>query len=218
MKLDQITFLGPAIDDEEVLRQVPAGLQRLLKQVNGFIQFGGGLHIRGACQQPGWHSLRRAWQSHEAFHGRYATVSVEDVPFGQDCVGDQFLLRQGSVIKLAAETGGIEELKMPLMEFLEAVQLDPVGVLGLAPLLQFHEQGGTLLPGQLLNVYPPFCTGESAQGVSLAAVPAQERAAFLSTLSSELKSVPEGSPIEINVPVDAGETWDQWQLRRMLGG
>jgi hypothetical protein len=199
MKLDYLTFQGPPIDDEETLRLAPASLQRILNQVNGFIQFGGGLHVRGACHEPHWHSLRRAWQGDDAIHRRYSALLVEDVPFGQDCVGDQYLLRQDSVIKLAAETGDIEELKMPIMEFLEAVQRDPIGVLGLAPLLKFHQQGRTLLPGQLLNVYPPFCTKESSNGVSLAAIPVAERLAFLADLSKQLETVADGEQIVIDV-------------------
>ena len=199
MKLDYLTFQGPPIDDEEILSLAPAGLRRILSQVNGFIQFGGGLHVRGACHEPHWHSLRRAWQGDDAIHRRYSALLVEDVPFGQDCVGDQYLLTQDSVIKLAAESGDIEELKMPITEFLEAVQRDPVEVLGLAPLLRFHEEGGTVLPGQLLNVYPPFCTQEASNGVSLAAVPASERLAYLADLSKQLQTVADGQQMEIDV-------------------
>ncbi len=89
MKLDAISFVGPPIDDIEVMQWLPANLQGLLKQINGFIQFGGGLHIRGACRQPTWHSIGWSWQGDKAFHRRYSAVSANDVPFAQDCLGDQ---------------------------------------------------------------------------------------------------------------------------------
>lgn len=56
-----MTFTGPPLDDEDLLARLPAKLAGLLRQVNGFIQFHGGLHVRGACREPAWHSLRDAW-------------------------------------------------------------------------------------------------------------------------------------------------------------
>lgn len=199
MKLHQLTFSGPPIDDLEILCHLPTRLRSLLEQINGFIQFGGGLHVRGACQQPLWHSLRWVWMGNEAFHLRYKAISEEDVPFAQDCVGDQFLLRQSSVVKLATETGDIHDLSMSLIDFLKAVQVDPERFLGLAPLVKFHNEGGTLLPGELLNSYPPFCTDEASQGVSLSAAAAQDRLRFLAGLSRQLQGTPDGGVIEIEI-------------------
>ena len=38
----------------------------------------------------------------------------------------------------------------------------------------------------MLNVYPPFCTKEAENGVSLAAVPASERLHFLAELARQM--------------------------------
>ena len=109
--------------------------------------------MRGACREPAWHSLRE-----------------DDIPFAEDAVGDQWILRGDQVLRLAAETGDVE----------------PLG-LGLHPLLQLHQEGGRLEPGQLISVYPPFCTKESADGVSLRPVPADECHAFLWSLAEQLR-------------------------------
>src|SRR5262249_1022329 len=146
-----------------------------------------------------WHSLRWVWHGEQAFHRLYRAVSEQDIPFGQDCMGDQFLLRGGSVAKLFTETGDTEELNLPLMEFLEAVQADPVGILGLSPLLQLHAEGGTLKPGELLNSYPPFCTKEASRGVSLAGVPAQETLCVLAELSKHLAGASQDNQIECDI-------------------
>jgi hypothetical protein len=145
--LPGITFEGPAIDDPEVLAALPPAAQRLLRQVNGFIAFDGGLHIRGACRAPRWHSLRTAWWDSEAFHRRYAAVMPDDVPIGQDAVGDQWLLRGGRLWALASETGTNEAIGLTLPEFLDAVEAAPIETLGLHPLLQFRADGGELQPG-----------------------------------------------------------------------
>jgi hypothetical protein len=186
LELRDVTFTGGPIDDHETLDRLPADFRALLAEANGFVAYHGGFHVRGACRTPEWHSLRDAWVGPSAFHELYEAVEPTDVPFAEDAVGDQWLLRGGEVIQLLAETGGIEALGVDLRSFLANVQASPVEALGLHPVLQFRADAGALLPGQLLNVYPPFCTEESAAGVSLAAVSTQERRLFLADLARQL--------------------------------
>jgi hypothetical protein len=189
-------YTGPEIDDPEILERLPAMLRSRLEQRNGFIAYDGGLHVRGACREPAWHSLRAAW---DVFHREYDAVQPDDVPFAEDCVGDQWLLRDGQVLHLAAETGAVEPLALDLDGFFAAVEADPVETLGLHPLLEFQRTGGRLEPGQLISVYPPFATKQSADGVSLRAVPAHERRDFLWTMAKQLQGVPPGSTIRFRV-------------------
>jgi hypothetical protein len=183
MELDGVTYVGPPVDDAEVLAIVPAGLRDLLAQVNGFVAYRGGLHVRGACREPAWHALREVWLGPRALHRRYDALGADDVPFAQDAVGDQWLLRDEEVIRLAAESGEVDALGMSLGGFLLAAQSDPVETLGLHPLLRFQEDGGSLAPGQLLLAHPPFATKEAAAGVRLGAVPAAEALDFHAQLA-----------------------------------
>lgn len=199
MELENVTYTGPLLTDGELLCRLPANLAGLLRQINGFIQFHGGLHVRGACHDPGWHSLRDAWDGEAAFWRLYPEVNQADVPFAEDCMGDQFLLRDGVVHQLAAEVGEVESLGVGLREFFQAVGSDPVGFLSLQPLLQHQQGGGRLEPGQLLAAYPPFCTEESAESVSLIAIAAGERRRFLADMAAQLRDVPEGGQIEFRV-------------------
>jgi hypothetical protein len=199
MKLHKITYTGPPIDDEFVLTRLPTGLADVLRQMNGFIQFHGGLHVRGACREPGWHSLRDAWAGGSAFHRLYPEVRRKDVPFAEDCMGDQFLLRSGRVYKLAAESGRLESLNVSLAGFFEAVEADPVEFLSLHPLIKFQDDGGRLEPGQLLSAVPPFCCKQSADGVSLRAIPTDDRRQFLAHLASQIHDLPEGAEIEFQI-------------------
>jgi hypothetical protein len=199
MILNSVTFTGPPINDKVLLQLIPQSLRSLLEQINGFIQFGGGLHVRGVCHEPAWHSIKEAWHGDDAFHRHYSTVSERDVPFAEDCMGDQIFLRGDSIVKLLGETGEIEELGKTFVEFLAEAQADPVQTLNLAALVQFQEQKGELKPGQLLNVYPPFSTEEAQEGVSLAAVPAHERHRFLAELAMQLQDIPDGQQVEIIV-------------------
>lgn len=202
MEFDQITFQGPAIDDPEVMDRVPEALRNLLVQVNGFIQFGGGFHVRGACREPLWHSLSHAWAGRTALFSLFPSVKDADVPFAQDGLGDQYLLRDGRVLHLQAETGEISEVSHSLSSFLEAIQREPVETLQLQPLLAFWDEGGELEPGQLLSVYPPLCTKESAAGVSYNAIPAAERIGTLADLAAQLASHPDGAKVRFMVMED----------------
>ncbi|WP_428380864.1 hypothetical protein [Nevskia ramosa] len=198
MKLQGITFKGPAADPQ-LLEALPASYKGRLAQLNGFVAFNGGLHIRGACSEPSWHSLKLAVSGTESIQQLFSSVFPDDIPFGQDCMGDQYLLRNGIVHKLYGETAEIESLELKLSEFFSRVEDDPIGYLGLEPLLQFQKDGGVLEPGQLLNAYPPFVFKESANGVSLKAVPVAEQLRFLSDLAKQLASLPEGQAVQIKV-------------------
>jgi len=115
-----ITYRGPQEHDEELLARLPGPLRSLLSQINGFILMGGAMHVRGACELPAWHALEDAWTGERALSSSYEAVDPEDIPFAEDALGDQFLLRGGSVDRLRAETGAIEVLGQSLFEFLEA--------------------------------------------------------------------------------------------------
>lgn len=197
MKLEHVNYSGPAIDDPEVMTDLPKGLADLLQQMNGFIQFHGGLHLRGACLEPAWHSLRDAWMGENAFHRLYPDVKPTDIPFAEDSLGDQFLLRNGEVWQLYAETGEMESLEVSFKEFMQDVEDDPGEHLGLHPLLQFQREGGKLQPGQLLAAWPPFCLEESEDGVTLKAVSSSERRRFLADFAAKIRDLPDGATIDI---------------------
>lgn len=193
------TFVGPSADDAETLARVPQELRDLLVLANGFVAFRGGLHFRGACLEPSWHSLGAVTSGPSALSRQFRALSSLDVPFAQDCVGDQFILRGGGVSRLACETDELTPLGLGLFEFLAACVRDPDGVLSLSPLQQFEAAGSRLEPGQLLNVYPPFCTAEAANGVSLAAVPAPERIALLAAFARQIREVADGDKVRVRL-------------------
>jgi hypothetical protein len=197
MELTGITWTGPAVEDPEILAELPEDLRGVLSTINGFILFGGALHVRGAVHEPDWHSLRACWRGPDALSTLFPAVAADDVPFAQHCVGDQFLLRDGIVVRLVAETGDVESLDLPLFEFLEHACADPVTVLSPQPLMQHRLDEGELAPGMLLHAYPPFCIKPSAAGVSLRAIPAGELIRAHADLARQLASVPDGTPVRM---------------------
>ena len=200
LDLSNITFRGPEFDaDSPVIGDLPTNLVDLLRQINGFIQFGGGLHVRGVCGGPAWHSVAAVMVGPAALHKDYDVVLPTDAPFAQDCMADQFLLRDGVVCKLQSETGELRSLGLRLPQFFSAVEAHPVGFLAMQPLLRFQSEGNALKPGQVLQAYPPFCTTEARSGVSLRAMNAMEALAFLADFSRQTLNLADGDEIRVQV-------------------
>lgn len=200
MELPNITFAGPKLEDgSPALDLLPDNLVTLLREINGFILFSGGLHVRGLCVEPMWHSLASVLIGEQSLQRLYPVLARSDIPFGQDCVADQYILRDGDVFKLQAETGQMESLGVGLSDFFSAVRANPVEYLGMQPLLKFQQDGGSLEPGQVLHVYPPFCTKEAASGVSLKAVSVQEAIAFLAAFAKQTAGFAEGTKFRVSI-------------------
>lgn len=199
LEIEGVTWSGSAADDPELEAELPEALRALLAEHNGFILHGGALHVRGLVRAPSWHSLRAVWQGTSALSRLFPRVRAADVPFGQDCVGDQFLLREGQVLRLEAETGEVYPIASSLAEFLQAAARQSVDFLQAHALVQFREGERALSPGECLHADPPFCTVEAEQGVSLRAVPAEELLLLHAELARELADVPDGGHVKVSV-------------------
>src|SRR5512133_3338532 len=197
INLDAVTWIGPEPDDTGLAVELPRALGEVLSSINGFILRGGALHVRGMSLSPSWHSLRTTWRGNTAVSKLYPRVLSADIPFGQDCVGDQFLLRDDAVLRLSAETGDVDLISGSLTEFLEAACRAPIDFLQAQPLLAFASQGRTLSPGMCIHVYPPFCAQESEQGVSMRDVPSDELLHFHAQFAAGIRGVADGERIRI---------------------
>ena len=186
------------MDDTAILERLPADISAFLRHKNGFIAAHGGFHVRGACIAPKWHSIRVAWEGDYALHHLYPEVRKSDIPLAEDCFADQYLLREGQVIRLVGETGDIEAMECDWQEFLASVEADPIGYLNLGFLDRFREQFGPLAPGYLIHAYPPFVTIEG-RNPSLRAIPALELRSFHADFARQIRDVPDGGQIRVKV-------------------
>jgi hypothetical protein len=210
-EITNVTWEGPPCDDAGLLASVPAVLRALLEQdTSGFIQFHGGLHYRGACRQPRWHSLRAAWLGPKAIHKAYPSMSKDDIPFAQDYLGNQYILRDELVMRVMGETGEVGPPIPGLAVIDKDVTIDPPGLrlevfipsiqgfdgaLDLDLLDRYLKAGQTLEPGDLMHVYPPMCSREAASGIGLRAstMKAQARLDFLTTVAGAFRDAAPGT-------------------------
>ena len=198
MTFERVTYVGPPINDPDLLDELPEELAAVLRQQNGCVAYGGGLHIRGACTAPAWHSLRRAWRGPSSLAHAFPALRPTDIPFAEDALGDQYVLSRGIVCLLSAETGHLSPIMVPLDQFLKEVVSAPIRVLSLGPLLAFEQSGGALAPGQLLSVYPPFAVEHGGE-YSYRAVSAADRLASLACLAAKLHHLGDGQRIRFEI-------------------
>lgn len=186
----EVTFTGPAHDPPELLDGLPAPLAGYLRDTNGWVALGGALHVRGVCIEPAWHSLPVA-RTHLK---RGYELGRKDVCFAQDGLGNQFVWRDDRVVRLDAETGRWQDCRVDIDGFFAAALADPDQWLG-----YHHVRATPLAPGQLLLAYPPRCTAEAADGVSLKAIVAHEVIDFHAAFAAQIKDLPPGAQIRIKV-------------------
>ncbi|RSK44954.1 SMI1/KNR4 family protein [Hymenobacter rigui] len=193
-----ILYTGGELTDLVTFAKLPGYLQAFLREQNGVVAYFGGLHIRGCVSAPSWHSLASVWQGERALWRTYAEVQKADIPFAQDCAGNQFLLRGDAVLWLDTETGELADLEVDFKHFLFGVEKFPLDALGMEPLRAFQQAGGILQPGQLLSLYPPLCIATKGQSKpSAKAVSVTERLAWLAEFHRQIKDLPDGQQVRL---------------------
>jgi len=192
-QLQDIIYIGQEIDDFDTFDILPSYLKKFYLKQNGLIAFNGGLHIRGCIKFPQWHSLNNAWFGSIKLSESFESIEINDVPFGQDCFGDQFVIRNNNIWRLSSETDQIKDLGIDFYEFIKLINCRPEEILG------FHDLGTIKIkPGQLVNVFPPFCV-EAKNGYSLKPIENDEQIRFLSYFSKKMKKNPNGTLIDLEL-------------------
>ena len=193
-----ILYTGGELTDLVTFARLPSYLQAFLREQNGVVAYFGGLHIRGCVAAPSWHSLASVWQGERALWRTYAEVQKADIPFAQDCAGNQFLLRGDAVLWLDTETGERADPELDPPPVLFGAEKFPLDALGMEPLRAFQLAGGTLQPGQLLSLYPPLCIAtKSKSKPSAKAVSVTERLAWLADFHRQIKDLPDGQQVRL---------------------
>jgi hypothetical protein len=131
-------------------------------------------------------------------HNLYPDVRPSDIPLAEDCLADQYLIREDLVIRLVGESGEIEPMECDWMAFLRNVEADPIEYLHLGFFQRFLQQAGTLAAGCLNYAYPPFVTLEGSHP-SLKAVPALEVRAAHADFARQIRNIPDGGQIRITL-------------------
>jgi len=199
MTLQGVTFQGPALKDPSPLDGLPGELFEVLWQINGFVAYAGGLHLRGFVDEPNWHSFERYRSGDMALHKMFSVVEESDIPFGQDFLGNQFLLRHDEVWRLRSDTGEATGLAVGLAEFFDACKKDPIDFLGLELLAEYHQLHGMLEPGDLVHTMPPLCLRRDDKKLAMKSVPIDNALSFLAVFAKQVAEAPEGETVHLEL-------------------
>jgi len=199
MTLQGVTFQGPPLKDPDPLQGLPDELFEILWQLNGFVAYAGGLHVRGMVDDPDWHSFERYRSGDMALHKLFAAVEESDVPFAQDFLGNQFFLRFDEVWRLRADTGEAKGLGLDLADFLEACKKDPIAFLQLELLAEYHQLHGMLQPGELVHTMPPLCLRRDDKKLAMKSVPVDNAVSFLAAFARQIADAPEGETVHLQL-------------------
>ena len=200
-----VTYRGPDLAEPSRLAALPGPLVELLWQVNGFVAYAGGLHMRGLVDEPDWHSFERYHSGEMALHKLFRQVREYDIPFAQDFLGNQFLLRDGEVRRLRADTGEVKSLNVDLAGFMGEIRERPIEYLELDLLARFVEARGLLEPGLLVHAIPPLCVRTEDKKVELRSAPVENVISFLAAFARQVGDVPDGTTVNLKMfkPPDA---------------
>jgi hypothetical protein len=215
LHLPHLIFSGPPLSDEPILSRLPAELATALRERNGCVAWQGVVHVRGACREPGWHSLRAASEGPDGFPNLYPELEPGDIAFAEEALGDQFILRDGRVLRLNSETGEVTATastddtdngrddtddRSGIEQWFRALLADPATILGYEPTQALEAVGGKLDPGQLISVYPPFAISAESVAREFKPVAALTRRGWLAGLAAKMRGLPDGTEVEIKAP------------------
>jgi hypothetical protein len=191
--MENLKYTGPELIEDEGFAALPEALQELLRETNGYLAYEGGFHLRGYCSKPQWHSLQAVTSGDWAMHELFEEVQEGDIAFAQDCMGDQFILRGTSVLRLYAEPGEIDDLNIDFKSFIEKIKSEPESLLDLEVMDLVNESEDSLEVGDLMIAQPPFCMEEADEGVKLEALPCLEALEYYAELAGNIKSLAKGT-------------------------
>lgn len=170
------------------MREIPLELATYLESGQPLWLYHGNLQIRSLSAEPKWNNLHRYWSGERAFHRAYNSLSESDIPFAQDCFGDQFFLRMGQVFKLLCETDDIVATGLDFPNWLTWVGEDPEERLNL-------NISAPLSPGKLLSAFPPFCFKQGSS-TSIKEITMDEVHDFHADIASKIRNMADGENIE----------------------
>lgn len=184
-----------------LFRQYALGseLFNVLLQKNGFYAFESALHVFPIAQDPS--DGVEGWNSMSLWRHEYEDIGEGFLFFGEDVLQDQFclVLKKPGVFRFIAETGQAEFMADSFEKWAERILADYNVETGWPLASEWQKKHGPLKPGQRLMPKIPFVTGGEYSLDNLWAGDAVEGMRFKGSIARQIRDVPEGSSIRLNI-------------------
>ena len=199
--------LGPNLEPQDInpLRDLAypsnAELLDMLEKRNGFYAFDDSLHV---FPLGGSHTQElRKWNESEGWKSEYDIDLSDVVFFAEDLFGEQFALRENeaTIFRFDPELGELEKHSDNLRAWARTINEDADFETGQSVAQTWQTKTGALAIGKRLMPAVPFCCEESSYDIeSLRLVDAYEMMHFRAQLASQIRTLPDGAPINIEIP------------------
>lgn len=172
-------------------------LFELLATRNGFYAFESALHVF-PLSGSGDQSLDR-WNSLELWRNRYEDLTEGCLFFAEDIFGGQFCIRDDKIHAFDPETGALESLAPTLEGWAHTILKDYRVLTGQPLAHEWQSRHGALPLGTRLLPKQPFVAGGMYEIDNLYALDAVKGMLFRADLAIQIRNIPNGATIELNV-------------------
>jgi hypothetical protein len=170
----------------------------ILSRNNGFYAFDDALFVRPLHRASPPLGLAE-WNADSLWKNRYVEDLTGVLFFAEDLFGVQFCIRNGAVCTFDPETAAFEEMSASIGEWAAEILADPAFRTGQPLAISWQAKNGHLLRGQRLIPKTPFVLGGKYEIENLYAIGDVEGMLYRSTIASQIRDLPDGSSVEINV-------------------
>lgn len=188
--------MGPAIElDFGVARGPLAELGQVIRRMNGFFLFNGGIQVFRVGEE-GLGPDMLAWNTDTLWKSTYAGLADDVFCFGQDLFGTQFaILGDEEVVRFDPETAQVKPLGTSLEDWARWLLSDPDvnGVNSFAH--AFQKENGALEPDERLIPLQFFVTGGSYDFDNLSVKDAAVAMQIRGPIAQKIHNAPEGATI-----------------------
>jgi hypothetical protein len=174
-------------------------LESVLKCKNGFYAFESALHVFPSGCGDSTTTLEK-WNEPGLWKNSFRSELDSIVFFAEDLFGMQFGIMDEFVIKFDPETSEIDETFAESLGGWASIILDGFDYQTGYPLAhEWQRLNGPILPGRRLLPKIPFVLGGEFELSNLYEVDAIQGMRFRADLSKQIKDLPDGTPVQIDV-------------------
>lgn len=186
---------------DRVNKRIFRELISMLEHKNGFYEFERALHVFPASDRYNIQSIEK-WNEPATWKFAFDFDFEGMLFFAEDAFGNQFGIKDGSIIRFDAETCEINGLSDSLDGWAHRILSDIDYETGANVARDWQKINGFLETGSRLLPKLPFVLGGEYSAENLYSIDAVQGLRFRAEIYNQIKNVPDGTPIEIKVIED----------------
>jgi hypothetical protein len=186
--------LGPSISFSTKTGMIGQWLE-LMTARNGFYAFESALLVRPAIDRDGPVTDVKSWNSPECWLDAYTFSLPKMRFFAEDIFGEQFAIKDDSIVRFDPETGDVSAIAPSFEEWAERICTDYSHMTGHSLAHSWQSENGALAPGERLLPRTPFVLGGDYSIDNLQNWNDRKGMRARGFLAAQLRNLPDGSQV-----------------------